>query len=44
MTTIYTPGSFTKNFSWHQSYKKLHNAIRSGFSSGRAPRGEGKVA
>jgi hypothetical protein len=37
MTTIYTPGSFTKNFSWHQSYKKLHNAIRSGFSSGRAP-------
>ncbi len=37
MAGTYTPGSFTKNFSWHRSYKKLHNAVRSGFSSGLAP-------
>lgn len=30
----YTPGSFTKNFSWHRSYKKLHKAIRDGFFHG----------
>jgi hypothetical protein len=33
----YTPGSFTKNFSWHQSYKKLHTSIRNGFSPGLEP-------
>lgn len=32
MADTYTPGSFTKNFSWHRSYKKLHDAIRNGFS------------
>lgn len=37
MTDTYSPGSFTKNFSWHQSYKKLHAAVRNGFSSKRDP-------
>jgi hypothetical protein len=37
MSDRYTPGSFTKNFSWHESYKRLHAAIRNGFSPGRAP-------
>ncbi len=37
MADTYTPGSYTKNFSWHRSYKKLHNAIRNGFSLGLAP-------
>lgn len=37
MADAYTPGSFTKNFSWHRSYKRLHSAIRSGFSSAHAP-------
>jgi hypothetical protein len=33
MVKKYTPGSFTKNFSWNDSYKPLHGAIRAGFSS-----------
>jgi len=33
----YTPGSFTKNFSWNKSYKRLHTAIRNAFSPDRAP-------
>lgn len=37
MADKYTPGSFTKNFSWHLSYKKLHSAIRCGFSLGPTP-------
>ena len=37
MTDAYTPGSYTKNFSWKRSYEKLHNAIRNGFSFGLAP-------
>jgi hypothetical protein len=37
MTKVYTPGSFTKNFSWNHSYKRLYNAIRSGFSGERGP-------
>jgi hypothetical protein len=37
MADKYTPGSFTKNFSWHRSYKKLHSAIRNGFSLGPTP-------
>jgi len=37
MTKKYTPGSFTKNFSWNESYERLHRAIHSGFSSGAGP-------
>jgi hypothetical protein len=37
MLNTYTPGSFTKNFSWHRSYKKLHGAIRRGFSVDLTP-------
>lgn len=37
MPKAHTPGSFTKNFSWHKSYKKLHAAIHNGFSSGLVP-------
>src|SRR6266496_783496 len=38
MTKKYTPGSFTKNFSWNESYERLHRAVRAGFSSsGSAP-------
>lgn len=37
MTKRYTPGSFTKNFSWNQSYERLHSAIRAGFSSSSDP-------
>jgi hypothetical protein len=33
MTERYTPGSFTKNFSWNESYERLHTAIRAGFAS-----------
>jgi hypothetical protein len=33
----YTPGSFTKNFSWHLSYEPLHKAIAKGFSGGTDP-------
>jgi hypothetical protein len=33
----YTPGSFTKNFGWDESYDRLHQAIVSGFSAGLAP-------
>ncbi len=32
MKNRYTPGSFTKNFSWNHSYKRLYDAIKSGFS------------
>jgi hypothetical protein len=28
----YTAASFTKNFSWHKSFKRLHSAIANGFS------------
>lgn len=37
MSEQYTAGSFTKNFSWNHSYKKLHTAIRNGFSGGLSP-------
>jgi hypothetical protein len=37
MTKKYTPGSFTKNFSWSESYERLHAAIRAGFSLGSTP-------
>jgi hypothetical protein len=37
MAQKYTAGSFTKNFSWHLSYKRLHGAIASGFSEGLDP-------
>jgi len=37
MQDTYTPGSFTKNFSWNRSYKRLHTAIRAGFSKKLAP-------
>jgi hypothetical protein len=37
MSDRYTPGSFTKNFSWNRSYKRLYDAIRSGFSETPKP-------
>lgn len=37
MTLHYTPGSFTKNFSWHRSYRPLYTAVAKGFSSRRQP-------
>jgi hypothetical protein len=37
MTDRYTPGSYTKNFSWDLSFNKLHSAIHAGFSSRLAP-------
>lgn len=32
MPSTYTPGSFTKNFSWNNSYKRLHTAVAKGCS------------
>jgi hypothetical protein len=37
MVDIYTPGSFTKNFSWNLSYRRLYDAIRGGFSGAPRP-------
>jgi hypothetical protein len=37
MAGTYTPGSFTKNFSWKRSYRRLYEAIRSGFSGAPKP-------
>jgi hypothetical protein len=37
MVKIYTPGSFTKNFSWDHSYERLFEAIRKGFDGSLAP-------
>jgi hypothetical protein len=37
MVSKYSPGSFTKNFSWNHSYERLHEAIAHGFSSGSQP-------
>lgn len=37
MPIRYTPGSFTKNFSWHLSFRPLHSAIVRGFARGRSP-------
>jgi len=37
MTKIYTPGSFTKNFSWDQSYERLFASIRKGFGEELSP-------
>lgn len=37
MAAMYTPGSFTKNFSWNRSYKRLYDAIRNGFSATPKP-------
>lgn len=37
MSALYTPGSYSKNFSWKESYKRLHEAIRSGFSKKLEP-------
>lgn len=36
MVEIYTPGSFTKNFSWNLSFRPLHAAIVNGFSKEEA--------
>lgn len=33
----HTPGSFTKNFGWDESYLPLHSSIGRGFSLGRQP-------
>lgn len=39
----YNPGSFSKNFAWHGTgMKKLHEAIRSGFSQKLVPVSRGK--
>ena len=37
MVSKFSPGSFTKNFSWNHSYKRLHTAIARGFSDGSSP-------
>jgi hypothetical protein len=37
MGEIYTAASFTKNFSWNRSYKKLYTAVQKGFSEKLAP-------
>jgi hypothetical protein len=37
MSEQYTAASFTKNFSWNHSYKRLHTAIKNGFSAGLSP-------
>ena len=37
MTHVYTPGSFTKNFSWNHSYKRLYDAVKNGFSGEPKP-------
>lgn len=37
MTKIYTPGSFTKNFSWDRSYERLFTSIRKGFGEESSP-------
>jgi hypothetical protein len=37
MTQKYTPGSFTKNFSWNRSYRRLYEAVRHGFSGESEP-------
>jgi hypothetical protein len=37
MPQTYTPASFTKNFSWHQSYRRLHTSIGKGFFKGTKP-------
>ena len=37
MSEQYTAGSFTKNFSWNRSYKRLHTAIKNGFSERLSP-------
>jgi hypothetical protein len=37
MSKIYTPGSFTKNFSWDHSYERLFTSIRNGFGKELLP-------
>jgi hypothetical protein len=37
MTKAYTPGSFTKNFTWEHSYERLFKAIRNGFGERLEP-------
>ena len=37
MSEQYTAASFTKNFSWNRSYKRLHAVIKNGFSAGLSP-------
>ena len=37
MPTRYSAGSYTKNFSWHKSFKRLHQAIANGFSPAPGP-------
>jgi hypothetical protein len=32
MPALYTPGSYSKDFAWSESYKRLYDAIRCGFS------------
>lgn len=37
MPHSYSPGSFTKNFSWNESYSRLHRAISNGFAGTDIP-------
>jgi hypothetical protein len=37
MPALYTPGSFSKDFAWSESYKRLYEAIRNGFSKRPEP-------
>ncbi len=42
----YRPGSFSKNFAWHETgLRKLHNAVRAGFGGNLAavPREQWRV-
>jgi hypothetical protein len=37
MPTLYTPGSYSKDLAWGESYKRLYDAIRNGFSKTLEP-------
>jgi hypothetical protein len=37
MPPIHTPGSFTKNFSWNESYERLHTSMSAGFQGAAGP-------
>src|SRR3954468_490721 len=37
MVDEFSPGSFTKNFSWNRSYRRLHTAIAKGFAGSSEP-------
>jgi hypothetical protein len=37
MSALYTPGSYSKDFAWSESYKRLYDSIRNGFSKTLEP-------